>query len=122
MTTPSNEPDLYVTIYSPSLKHRVTLLRALRATLLHHLPKTRAQFHALTPTPLSDHYLTFADHPGTKDGAKYPLILVDAPNKKGGHIEYATGTELPHGPELSELLAKQADSIRQDIKERIFNE
>lgn len=122
MTTPSNEPDLYVTIYSPSLKHRVTLLRALRATLRHHLPKTRAQFHALTPTPLSDHYLTLADRPGAEDGAKYPLILVDAPTKKDGYIEYATTIELPHGPELAELIAQQADSIRQDIKERIFTE
>lgn len=121
MTTPNNEPDLYVTIYSPSLKHRVVFLRALRATLLHHLPEVKTQLHALDTNPLSDHYLNAALNGDAGTPVQYPLVLVDAPQKDNGQLEYASTENLPQGTQLTELLAAQADHIRQNIKERIFS-
>lgn len=122
MTTPHNEPDLYVTIYSPSLKHRVVFLRALRATLLHHLPEVKAQLHALDTNPLSDHFINVALNGDAGTPVQYPLVLVDAPQKDHGQLEYASTENLPQGARLAELLAAQADYIRQDVKERIFTE
>ena len=120
MTTPHNEPDLYVTIYSPSLKHRVVFLRALRGTLRHHLPEAKTQLHALDANPLSDHFVDTALNGDNGTPVQYPLVLVDAPQQENGQLEYASTENLPQGAQLAELLATQADHIRQTIQERIF--
>lgn len=120
MTTPHNEPDLYITIYSPSLKHRVVFLRTLRGTLRHHLPEVKTQLHALDTNPLSDHFINTALNGDTGTPVQYPLVLVDAPHKDHGQLEYASTENLPQGAQLAELLATQADHIRQNIQERIF--